>query len=208
MDKKYGEYEALKTQRGMEREIRQVKREIAGYQGIMLGTDDDKLLNEATNKFNLSSKKLKDKEKELLKFLDETGLKRNNERERVAGFNKSVSQKAVYGSKTIEKNKEILYNSNVPLNTQLRFMDNTGTYTFIPKNTEITNIIEIAGKNSKIFRNATKYAELYGGSTDDWSKRAGKIESDKYTFDIHWVQGENGIMTEWKIKNKKLKEGR
>lgn len=206
--KEYGEYDALKMQRGKEREIREIKREIAGYQGIMLETEDENLLNEATNKFNLSSNKLKIKEKELKQFVKETGLKRNAERERVAGFNKSISQKAVYGSKTIEKNKEMLYNSSIPLSTQLKFLDTTGTYTFIPKNVDITNIVEIAGKNTKTFRNANKYAELYGGNISDWSKRAGKIESDKYTFDIHWVQGENGIMTEWKIKNKTLKEGK
>lgn len=86
--KEYGEYEVLKMQRAKEREIREIKREISGYQGIMLGNDDEKLLNEARHKFNLSSNKLKNKEKELVQFIKETGLKRNNERERVVGFNK------------------------------------------------------------------------------------------------------------------------
>ncbi len=206
--KKLGEYEALKKQREKEREIKAIKREISGYQGVMLGSTDEQLLEEARNRFNLSSNKLKNKEKELNNFIEQTGLKRNNERERVSGFNKNISQKAVHGSKSIEKNKEMLYNSSIPLSTQLKFLDNTGTYTFIPKEVDITHIIEIAGENSKTFRNASKYVDLYGGSISDWSKRAGKIESDKYTFDIHWVQGKNGIMTEWKIKNKTLKEGK
>jgi len=194
-------------QRAKEREIRATKRELAGYQGIMLGSEDEKLLNEARNKFNLSSNKLKQKERELELFIGETGLKRNNERERVAGFNKSVSQKAVKGSKLIENNKETLYNSKVALGNKLAFVNNQGIMTFIPKETEITNIITIAGENIKKFRNAVKYAELYGGKESDWTKRAGKIESDKYIFDIHWVQSKNGLMCDWKIKNKKLKEG-
>ena len=106
MAKQCGEYEALQMQRAKEREIRAIKRELAGYQGVMLGTDDENLLNEAHNKFDLSSKNLKDKEKELQDFVEQTGLKRNNERERVAGFNKNISQKAVYEVKTIEKNEE------------------------------------------------------------------------------------------------------
>ncbi len=72
---------------------------------------------------------------------------------------------------------------------------------------ETTNITEIAGINTKEFKKAYKYVDALGGTVNDWSKRAGKIESDKYIFDIHWVQGTNGVMTEWKIKNKKLKEG-
>lgn len=206
--KEYGEYEALKMQREKEREIREIKREIAGYQGIMLGSDNEDLLDKARNKFDLASNKLKHKEKELEQFVNETGFKRNNERERVAGFNKSISQKAINGSKLIENNKEILYNSKVALGKKLGFVDNTGNIAFIPKGTEITNIITIAGEDAKIFRNAAKYVELYGGKVNDWSKRAGKIESDKYIFDMHWVQSKNGLMCEWKIKNKTLKEGK
>lgn len=97
----YGEYEALKIQRQKERDIREIKRELSGYQGIMLGTNDDKLLNEATHKFNVTSKKLKQKEKELNNFTKQTGLKRDSARERVAGFNKSISKKAINGSNLV-----------------------------------------------------------------------------------------------------------
>lgn len=206
--KEYGEYEALKMQREKEREIREIKREISGYQGIMLGSTDEQLLEEARNKFNLSSNKLKNKEKELNSFIKQTGLKRDMARERVAGFNKSISQKAVNGSKIIEKDKEILYNSSIGLGRKLGFVDNLGVNTFIPKDAEIKNILTIAGDNTKKFRSADKYAEKYGGKAEDWIKRAGKIESDKYIFDIHWVQGKNGLLCDWKIKNKTLKEGK
>lgn len=206
MEKQCGEYEALQMQRAKEREIRAIKREIAGYQGVMLGTDDENLLNEAQNKFDLSSHKLKSKEEELQDFVEQTGLKRNNERERVAGFNKGISQKAIYSSNKLEKSQETLYNSSIGLGTSLKFLDNTDRYTFIPKGTEITNITTIAGENAKTFRNANKYVDLYGGNLSDWSKKVGKIESAKYIFDIHWVQGKNGILCEWKIKSKTLKK--
>lgn len=83
--KEYGEYEALKMQRQKERNIRETKREIAGYQGIMLGSTDETILNEAKNKYDFTTKKLKKQEKEIREFIKQTGIKRNNERERVVG---------------------------------------------------------------------------------------------------------------------------
>lgn len=83
--REYGEYEALKMQRQKERNIRETKREIAGYQGIMLGSTDKTILNEARNKYDFTTKKLKKQEQEIRDFIKQTGLKRNNERERVVG---------------------------------------------------------------------------------------------------------------------------
>ena len=93
--KEVGEYEALQTQRKMERDIREIKRTLSGYQGIMFGTEDETLLNQTKNKFTLCSKKLKSKEAELKDFIEQTGLKRDTARERVTGFNKSISQKVI-----------------------------------------------------------------------------------------------------------------
>lgn len=93
-------------QRAKEREIRETKRELAGYQGIMLGSDNKNLLEEVRSKFNVKSNKLKQKEKELEQFVKETGLKRNNERERVYGFNSSISKDVIKANKDFLKQKE------------------------------------------------------------------------------------------------------
>lgn len=205
--KEIGEYEALKKQRKKEREIRQIKRELAGYQGIMLGTEDDNLLEETKNRFNLNSNKLKNKEKELQNFIRQTGLKRNNERERIVQFNKSISQKAVNASKRIEKNKEILYNDIAELENSLSYVElNTKKRMFIPKGTEITHIKDIAGGQSgKILRKAERLEKIYGLKAENWIKRAGKIESAVYVFDIHWEEHIKGIKCNWKIKNYRIK---
>lgn len=205
-DKKISKYDATQIQRRMERQIRADKKELVSYQALLNSNNEDLDIDIIQNKFNITSNKLKQKERLLNDFLAETEMNRDKNREYVAGINKSLSQKIVQGSRKIEKNKEILYNSSIPLVKKLTFKDNNGEQTFIPKDTEITNIIEIAGENSKEFRNASKYTKLYGGQNSDWSKRVGKIESDKYIFDIHWVQSKNGILCEWKIKNKTLKE--
>lgn len=39
-----------------------------------------------------------------------------------------------------------------------------------------------------------------GNNSTDWNKMVGKIESDKYVFDIHWYEDEKGVMHEPKIK--------
>ena len=206
--KKISKYDATQIQRRMERQIRADKKELVSYQALLNRNNKDLDIDIIQNKFNITSNKLKQKERLLNDFLAETEMNRDKNREYVAGINRSLSQKIVQGSRKIEKNKEMLYNSNIPLGKKLTFTDNNGVQTFIPKDAEITNIIEIAGENSKEFRNASKYAKLYGGQNSDWSKRVGKIESDKYIFDIHWVQSKDGILCEWKIKNKTLKEGK
>lgn len=204
---KISKYDASQIQRKMERQIRQDKKDIAGLQGILTSNNKDIDLEQVQNNFKLVSNQLKHKENILKDFLNQTELKRDKTREFVKGIDRSLSQKIVQNSKKIEKNKEMLYNSIIPLDKKLGFIDNNGIQTFIPKGAEITNTVEIAGRNSKEFRNANKYVELYSGKLQDWSKRVGKIESDKYIFDVHWVQGENGIFTDWKIKSKNLKGG-
>lgn len=206
--KKISKYDATQIQRRMERQIRVDKKELVSYQALLNSNNKDLDVDIIQNKFNITSNNLKQKERLLNDFLAETEMNRDKNREYVAGINKSLSQKIVQGAKKIEKNKEMLYNSSIPLGKKLTFKDNNGVQTFIPKDTDITNIVEIAGENSKEFRNASKYAKLYGGQNSDWSKRVGKIESDKYIFDIHWVQGKNGVLCDWKIKNKSLKGGK
>lgn len=77
---------------------------------------------------------------------------------------------------------------------------------FIPKNVIISNVHIIAGNGTQtVFRSANKYAQKYGGKTEEWTKRAGKIESDKYIFDIHWVEHDKYGKYDFKMKGKTLK---
>lgn len=206
--KKISKYDATQIQRRMERQIRSDKKELVGYQALLKSNDENIDIDVIQNKFNITSYNLKQKENALNNFLSETELNRDRSREFVNGIDRSLSQRIVQSSKKIEKNKEMMYNSSIPLGKQLGFIDNNGIRTFIPKDAEITNIVEIAGENSEEFRNASKYTKLYGGKNSDWSKRSGKIESDKYIFDIHFVQSKSGILCDWKIKNKTLKGGK
>lgn len=93
--KEYGEYDALQMQRKQEREIRKVKRQLAGYEEIKLNGADQEQINEADRKFQSKAYELKKKEKELKNFIEQTGFKRDRARERVAGFDRGFNNRVV-----------------------------------------------------------------------------------------------------------------
>ena len=104
---------------------------------------------------------------------------------------------------------EVINDIDTTLKKQLAFVDNSGQLTFIPTSVIITNTKVIAGTDVKsIFRDAKKYADKYGGKESDYRKVAGKIESKKYIFDIHFVKDAFGSEYDFKIKSKTLREDR
>lgn len=80
-----------------------------------------------------------------------------------------------------------------------------GENSFIPTGAQFKAVRTIAGKGSKTaFRHAQDYADLFGGTPQEWSKKVGKIESAKYVFDVHWVE-KDGVQYAAKVKNRKEK---
>ncbi len=60
---------------------------------------------------------------------------------------------------------------------------------FIPSKTVISHVKVIAGKGSNTpLRVADSLAVKYGGEPDDWQKKVGQVESNKYLFDVHWYE--------------------
>lgn len=97
--KKYTEYEISQMQRKFERDIRSLKREAVAYDTGCSTAADNMLKQQFSDDFTAVSVKLKDKERQLEKFLKDTGNLPDNARVWVNGFNKSVSQKAVWANK-------------------------------------------------------------------------------------------------------------
>jgi hypothetical protein len=102
-NKNYTEYEAIQMQRKAERNIRATKRELASYQALT-ECNNEKLRQEAKNKFDITSLKLKQDEKEYRNFIEQTGLTRDRARERVDIFDKSLSKKVEWNNKKIVTN--------------------------------------------------------------------------------------------------------
>lgn len=85
------------------------------------------------------------------------------------------------------------------LQEQLQYSIN-GEKQFIPNKTIIESSRTIAGKGFKAeIRVVDKLVEEFGGKPGDWKKRVGKIESDKYIFDVHWYELD-GIQYYMKLK--------
>lgn len=90
------------------------------------------------------------------------------------------------------------------LQKQLPYVYN-GEKMFIPAHTEFEATKSIAGKGAgKAIRVESKLIEKYGGNPGEWSKRVGKIESNKYIFDVHWYEL-NDKQYEPKLKHRKEK---
>lgn len=95
--KKLTEYEASQMQRYHERQIRRWKRENIAMQAA--GQDT----TESAIKIRSWQERQKD-------FIRQTGLKRQADREQIAGFGKSQARKATQQAKTIESKANKLYN--------------------------------------------------------------------------------------------------
>lgn len=98
-DKEISYYEATQVQRRMEREIRKTKRTLTGIDTARKEADSPALQTE----FTKQAVKLKQQQRKLKEFCQETGLYRRANREQVyvskgGGFDRSVAQKAVWSS--------------------------------------------------------------------------------------------------------------
>ena len=89
-NEKINKYEATQMQRKIERTIRQNKREIAGYEGIILEGKDEDLIEEARSRLNSKKQELKQNQETLKDFINQTGLARDRARERINHFDKNI----------------------------------------------------------------------------------------------------------------------
>lgn len=73
---------------------------------------------------------------------------------------------------------------------------------FIPKSAKFTTIPKtIAGTNHKTpIRDIDSLIKEYGGTKDDWTKKAVKINSNHKSFDVHYYEY-NGLQYKVKVKN-------
>lgn len=102
-NEKINKYDATQMQRKMERAIRQNKREIAGYEGIILEGKDEELIEEARSRLNSKKQELKQNQETLKDFISQTGLARDRARERINQFDKD---RLVINKKSTDKAKD------------------------------------------------------------------------------------------------------
>lgn len=141
----------------------------------------------------------------------------DNSRVRVDGFGRSVSQKAVHANKKYLLDKAeksaIMKLDDIQIGKSLSakvknydILDlQTGEHFNLVEGTRLQNVEVFAGKGVRTeFRNAEKYAERYGGNSDDWQHVKGNGTVDYYGeergAELHWVQCEGIGKFEYFIK--------
>lgn len=112
---KYTKYEASQIQRGMERQIRKTKKEIAGMQGILTSGSKDDTLEEAQKEIKQLQLKQKVQSGQLNDFLEQTKFKKDNSRLFVGNNNKFFEQDKIHrkDKMNFQENIEILKSTKI-----------------------------------------------------------------------------------------------
>lgn len=85
--------------------------------------------------------------------------------------------------------------------TQRLSFNYNGNPEFIPLHTIIEKPRAIAGKDTtNEIRDVPRLVATYKVDESEWKKMTGKVKSEKYIFDIHWYECDDGIVREPKIK--------
>lgn len=146
--------------------------------------------------------------------------KERNRRKLLTDVRQHKEYRAVLGKevpKDFDKFREMKYNGDVKwaklqslycgrfsLQERLDY-EADGEKLFIPAGASMKNVRTIAGAGSKTaIRVEQSLVDQLGGTLGDWKKKVGKIESDKYLFDVHWYEL-NGKQYKMKVKMRKEK---
>ncbi len=93
------EYELSQKQRYYERQVRAAKKEVEAIASAMDAAQNEETAMELRKDFDRASAKLKTRRDALQQFLDDTGRTCLPERELVAGWDRSISARAVWGAR-------------------------------------------------------------------------------------------------------------
>ena len=123
----------------------------------------------------------------------------------VLGSESEFRKKKYFAYKEYDNLKKLFKENSTYLQAQLPYIYN-GEKLFVPNKTIIKSARTIAGAGSKTdLRVEEKLVDLYGGEIGKWKKCVGKVESDKYIFDVHWYEL-NGRQYDMKLKHRSDKK--
>ena len=146
---KLTDYECSQMQRSMERKIRETRRQLTACNAVMESTADDALKAKFKMEFENKSVRLKAQEADLKDFCRKTSRRVDSSRlqvhavrdddGRIVGFNKSVSQKAVW-SNTKAQNELAKKARNDTIKTELRSNGVRGEIHLNPKKIDVEQL--------------------------------------------------------------------
>ena len=168
---RYSYYESSQIQRKLERSIRESKRILTGIDAARDAAEDDATRERLSDGFEAESVKLKEKEAKLKDFLKQTGRGAESDRVRVPGFNKAISQKAVWAAKKNAEDDETAFSP--------KKIDYVMAYTFASGDTKLTNAL-MSGKAEQISSavDTILNGSKYGLPESHWSHvvNVGRVE--------------------------------
>lgn len=183
-------YEATQIQRSMERKIRQDKREIAGYEGILLASKNETVLEEVRTRLSDKKAELKQDNKLLADFVNETGLARDRARERLNKFNKSL----ISNKSTSTNKNDIMTPAYIRKNV-------AKGYDAKEEEQIINNAINVMPEKLKADLKASEFEIITKGMTEKDNSRYDRKQNKFYIYegaDIYEVIHEIGHYVETK----------
>ncbi len=194
-------YDATQVQRGMERKIRETKRELVGIDAAIEAADDYSLRGGLRADYDKISITLKRQEKGLEDFLHQTGLTKDSVRNQTLGFGRGQAQKSVWAGRRAALPKVIKADDSI-LQSTLETDEIVG---IIPKGAKIEHVRVIAGAGtSTTLRAADRLSHQHGGEILKWQKKTGIIQSKYFRYEVHWYEL-NGKQYSVKWKRGKLR---
>lgn len=194
-------YDATQVQRGMERKIRETKRELVGIDAAIEAADDYSLRGGLRADYDKISITLKCQEKGLEDFLHQTGLTKDSVRNQTLGFGRGQAQKSVWAGRRAALPKVIKADDSI-LQSTLETDEIVG---IIPKGAKIEHVRVIAGAGtSTTLRAADRLSHQHGGEILKWQKKTGIIQSKYFRYEVHWYEL-NGKQYSAKWKRGKLR---
>ncbi len=191
---KMTEYEATQRQRHIERQIRKWKREEAAMSAAGLSTDEAKA-------------KIAHWQGVQRDFINQTGLKRQYDREQVSGkiaLSESRRERLSYLQNVKPTLQKVVKAGDATLQHTLNVdSSELALRGIVPQSADIEKVRVIAGyETSANIRVARKLAESYGGNDWMWQKKSGIITTDNYRYEIHWYEYD-GVQYKNKLKGVK-----
>lgn len=133
--KEYSKYDATQIQRAMERKIRQDKKELAGLQGILTSTKDNKLITDTRTEFGRRSLMYKTHQNELDDFIKQTSFVKDNTRLYIGKQDKNISTQVANVTKIANK-----YNNSNIVGSKVNGIKVTGIGEHIISRTYARNV--------------------------------------------------------------------
>ena len=205
---KYTEYEASQIQRGIERDIRKMKRTVAAIEAT--GGDA-----------SAERKKLRNAQKSYTDFSEQTGMKKQSARTQIATAKAqrevNKANKTAGIPLTNDVKNDIIPHDDIsiprsvgaaPKRDRVKLPD--GNYSRVTEGTKITKVVAFAGKGLKRQVDVAEHlSKQIGGKAENWQHLRGEgfvdVDGESLSAELHWFENSD-IEGRFRMKVKRWRD--